>query len=223
MRCLPDAPTKYNADPPEHVSRVKKHPHLLQMLVTAVEKQAAQIGGELADVYPPAVEEWNRLMRRAIVPRLSGLNGWVKKAQLEPTVRVSLEGFVKRWKKRADDVVVDWAEMFTDPVVLNEGFAGTDVTTKDVARVVDWMKRQLAKPQKAPVDEEGNPILDSEGQALNADDDDPAGRFDDEDDPILLRLLQLKRGGLVLPNGDELIWEARRRPAPCPARTPRRR
>ena len=207
MRCLPDAPTKYNVDPPEHVSRVKKHPQLLSMLVTMVEKQAAQIGGELAELYAPAVAEWNRLMKRAIVPRLSGLNSWVKKAELEPTVRVSLESFVKRWKKRADDVVVDWAEMFTDSTVLGEGFAGTDVSTKDIARVVDWMKRQLARPQKAPVDEEGNPILDSEGQALEADEDDPAGRFDDEDDPILLRLLQLKRGGLVLPNGDELIWE----------------
>ncbi|MBA3455515.1 MAG: ATP-binding domain-containing protein [Deltaproteobacteria bacterium] len=207
MRCLPDAPTKYNDDPPEHVSRVKKHPQLLQMLVTAVEKQAAEIGGELAELYAPAVAEWNRLLKRPLVPRLSGLNGWVKKAELEPTVRVSIESFVKRWKKRADDVVLDWAEMFTDPVVLGEGFAGTDVTPKDISRVVDWMKRQLAKPQKAPADEEGNPILDSEGQALTGDDDDPAGRFDDEDDPILLRLLQLKRGGLVLPSGDELIWE----------------
>ena len=207
MRCLPDAPTKYNADPPEHVSRVKKHPRLIAMLVTAVEKQAAEIGGLLAELYAPALDEWNRLSKRPIVPRLSGLNSWVKKAELEPSVRVSVEGFVKRWKKRADDVVLDWAEMFTDPVVLNEGFAGTDVTARDVARVVDWMKHQLAKPQKAPVDEEGNPILDAEGQALDQDDDDPAGKFDDEDDPILLCLLQLKRGGLVLPNGDEIRYE----------------
>ncbi len=207
MRCLPDAPTKYNADPPEHVSRVKKHPKLLEMLVACVERQAAEIGSELAEQHRPALEEWNRLNRRAIVPRLSGLNSWVKKSELEPTVRVGLESFVKRWKKRADDVVLDWAEMFTDPVVLNEGFAGTDVSAKDVTRVVDWMKRQLARPQQAPTDEEGNPILDSEGEALGPDEDDPAGRFDDEDDPILLRLLQLKRGGLVLPNGDAISYQ----------------
>lgn len=207
MRCLPDAPTKYNADPPEHVSRVKKHPKLLEMLVACVERQAAEIGSELAEQHRPALDEWNRLNRRALVPRLSGLNSWVKKSELEPTVRVGLESFVKRWKKRADDVVLDWAEMFTDPVVLNEGFAGTDVSAKDVTRVVDWMKRQLARPQQAPTDEEGNPILDSEGEALGPDEDDPAGRFDDEDDPILLRLLQLKRGGLVLPNGDAISYQ----------------
>ncbi|MBV8757025.1 MAG: ATP-binding domain-containing protein, partial [Deltaproteobacteria bacterium] len=37
--------------------------------------------------------------------------------------------------------------------------------------------------------------------------DDPAGRFDDEDDPLLLRLVQLKRGGLRVPDGDEIIYE----------------
>jgi len=209
IRCLPEAPTKYNVEPPDQVSRVKKHPALLGMLVKVVDQQAAQIRGELGELSAAAVAEWDRLGKRALVPRLSKLNSWLKKSEgeLEVTVRVALEGLVKRWKKRADDCVLDWAELMTDPVALNEGFRGTDVTTRDVERVVSWMKRQLAKAQKAPVDEEGNPILDSEGQALNLDEDDPAGRFDDEDDPILLRLIQLKRGGLVPPNADELIWE----------------
>ena len=212
MRCLPDAPTKYNLDPPEHVSRVKKHPALLAMLVAWVEKQAAEIGGELMAIHAPALDEWNRLVKRALVPRLSGMNSWAKKAtELDPNIRVALEGAIKRWKKRADDVVLDWAEMMTDPVVLAEGFqvgtGGTDVSAKDIERVVAWMKRQLARPPKTPVDEEGNAILDAEGQELGVDEDDPAGKFDDEDDPILLRLIQLKRGLLQAPNGDEMIYE----------------
>ncbi|MBS1121956.1 MAG: UvrD/Rep helicase family protein [Deltaproteobacteria bacterium] len=209
MRCLPDAPTKYNADPPDQVSRVKKHPALLQMLVRLVERQAAEIGGEIAELSPIALAEWNRLVRRPLVPRLSKLSSWLKKGEtaIDPPVRIALESLVKRWKKRADDIVLDWAELMTDPVVLAEGFAGTEVTGKDIERVVSWMKRQLARPQKAPADDEGNPVLDSEGQALGADEDDPAGRFDDEDDPILLRLIQLKRGGLLTPNGDEMQWE----------------
>ncbi|MGE0547368.1 MAG: ATP-binding domain-containing protein [Kofleriaceae bacterium] len=207
MRCLPESPTKYNADPPEHVSRVKKHPALLSILANWVERQAVQIGGELADVLPAAIDEWNRLVKRPLMPRLSGMSSWVKKADLDPNMRIALEGLLKRWKKRADDCVLDWAELMTDPVVLGEGFAGTDVTTRDIARVVEWMLRQLAKPQKAPVDEDGKPILDSEGRPMGADDDDPAGKFDDEDDPILLRLIQLKRGSLMLPGGDALEWQ----------------
>src|SRR5574338_1119855 len=43
MRCLPDAPTKYNPDPPEQVSRVKKHPAMLAILERWCEAQAEKI------------------------------------------------------------------------------------------------------------------------------------------------------------------------------------
>ena len=208
MRCLPDAPTKYNADPPDQVSRVKKHPALIKLLDDTVAQQAAAIGADLSDLAPAALAEWNRLVQRALVPRLSGMNSWLKKqTDLDPTVRVALEGFVKRSRKRADDVVLDWAELFTDSKALTEGFAGTDVTQKDIDRLIAWVKRQLAKPQRAPVDEEGNPELDAEGLPVGPDEDDPAGKFDDEDDVILLRLVQLKRGGLMPSGGDEILYE----------------
>jgi len=208
MRCLPDAPTKYNADPPDQVSRVKKHPALIKLLDDTVAQQAAAIGADLSDLAPAALAEWNRLVQRALVPRLSGMNSWLKKqTDLDPTVRVAPEGFVKRSRKRADDVVLDWAELFTDSKALTEGFAGTDVTQKDIDRLIAWVKRQLAKPQRAPVDEEGNPELDAEGLPVGPDEDDPAGKFDDEDDVILLRLVQLKRGGLMPSGGDEILYE----------------
>lgn len=213
MRVLPDAPTKYNADPPEQVSRVKKHPALLGILVRVCEKQAEAISGELAallDGTPASkavLNEWSRLVVRPLMPRLSGLLSWVKKADLDSNVRVGLEGLIKRWRKRADDCVLDWAELMTDRAALAEGFEGADVTARDIERTVSWVRRQLAKAQSAPVDDEGNPILSSDGTPLGPDDDDPAGRFDDEDDPLLLRLVQLKRGGLIPPTGDELIWE----------------
>src|SRR5678816_605382 len=110
MRCLPDSPTKYNAEPPDQVARVKKHPALLRILETWVESQAAQIGGEIAETHAPALAEWNRLAARALVPRLVGFASWVKRAELEPNVRVALEGIARRWRKRADDCVLDWAE-----------------------------------------------------------------------------------------------------------------
>jgi DNA helicase II / ATP-dependent DNA helicase PcrA len=208
IRCLPDTPTKYNEDPPEHVSRVKKHPALLALLAKWADDQAVKVRSELAATHVEAAEEFDRLHRRPLVPRLSKLNSWTKKHErLDPNVRIALEGVIKRWKKRADDVVLDWAELLTDPAQLRAGFAGTDVSNRDLDAVVSWMKRQLSRPQKAPSDDEGNAVLDSEGKPLGVDEDDPAGRFDDEDDPILLRLIQLKYGGLMLPNGDELIWE----------------
>ncbi|NVB76924.1 MAG: ATP-binding domain-containing protein [Kofleriaceae bacterium] len=207
MRCFPDSPTKYNLEPPDQVSRVKKHPAMLRMLERWVETQAEQIGTELAAISQDALARWNEKVKRPLVPRLSALASWTKKTEMEPNVRVALEGFTKRWKKRADDCVLDWAELMTDPTTLKAGFAGSDVSDKDIERLVAWVRRQLAKPQAAPVDEEGKPVLDSEGQPVGPDEDDPAGRFDDEDDPLLLRICQLKRGGLMPSGGDELFYE----------------
>ena len=219
MRCLPDSPTKYNADPPEQVSRIKKHPALLQILETWVHDQVSQITTEIAELTAGqalALEEWHRLRGtsrtpRALVPWLAAFASWVKKAELEPSQRIALEGLIKRWKKRADDCVLDWAELLTDPVTLARGFAAFsppgDIRPSEIDRLVAWMRRQLAKPQKPPVDEQGQPILDSEGQPLGVDEEDPAGRFDDEDDPILLRLVQLKRGALLPPSGDAMTWQ----------------
>lgn len=207
MRCLPDTPTKYNADPPEQVSRVKKHPAMLSLLEATVTHQAEAIATELARMSDAARAQWNSLAGRALVPRLAGLASWVKKSDLDPNERVALEGLIKRSRRRADDCVLDWAELLTDPAALADGFANTNVTTKDIERLIGWVRRQLAKPEAPPVDEDGRPIVDAEGQPLTNDEDDPAGRFDDEDDPILLRLVQLKRGGLVPPGADPIRYE----------------
>ncbi|KAB2898341.1 MAG: DNA helicase UvrD, partial [Kofleriaceae bacterium] len=43
LKLLPDTPVKYNDDPPENVSRVKKHPRMLDILTALVARQARQI------------------------------------------------------------------------------------------------------------------------------------------------------------------------------------
>ena len=208
MRCLPEAPAKYNIEPPDNVSRVKKHPAMLAVLANWCVRQAAQIGADIAALDPAAGAEWERLVKRkSLMSRLSGLSAWLKKGDMESAHRVALEGAIKRWRRRADDVILDWAELLTDSAFLTDGLHGTDVTARDIERVVTWVKKQLAKPQAAPVDDDGQPILDSQGEAVGPDEDDPAGRFDDEDDPLLLRLVQLKRGALMPSGGDEIWYE----------------
>jgi len=213
LRCLPETPTRYNSEPPDQVSRVKKHPAIIQILAKFVDAQAAQVRVMLAEHSQIAAEEWDRRARQPLASRTSKMSAWVKKQEgapgvLESSVRLTLEGVLKKWKRRTDNITLDWAELLTDPKTLNEGFAGTDVSPRDVDRMVAWLRRQLAKPEGSPVDDEGNPMLDSEGRSVGPDDDDdPAGRFDEEDDPIMLRLIQLKRGGLMTPNGDEIGYE----------------
>src|SRR3569623_785962 len=116
-------------------------------------RQAEKFGSELAASSSDALDEWNKHAARALVPRIGKLAAWTKKATIEAQLRVALEGFTKRWRKRADDCTLDWAELLTAPVMLREGFEGTDVTARDIERLVAWVKRQLAKPQSAPVDD----------------------------------------------------------------------
>jgi len=219
MRLLPESPTKYNDDPPEVVSRVKKHPRLLRVLTEMTDRQAKAVIEDLRAAAGAAEElvltEWNRLARRALVPRIGGMLSWARKAEsgmfaLEAPVRLALEGVLRRWKQRADDVMTDWAELLTDPAALRDGFAGVDdVSPRDLDRVVSWVKKQVTPPAPPPTDDEGNPLETADGLPMVHDDADPGGpegKLDDEDDPILIRLVQLKRGGLVLPDGDEMIW-----------------
>ena len=160
------------------------------------------------DLDAPAVEAWNRDGKRALVPRLSALSAGSKKsrarcqrARRARGLREALEEARRRLRARLGRA----AHRSGD---ARRGLRGhrrhASATSSALSR---GCKRQLAKPQEAPVDEEGKPMLDSEGLPVGRDEDDPAGKFDDEDDPILLRLCQLKRGGLMPPGGDEMIYE----------------
>ncbi|HUQ07903.1 MAG TPA: ATP-binding domain-containing protein [Kofleriaceae bacterium] len=211
LKLLPDTPVKYNDDPPETVSRVKKHPRVLEILQAMVARQTREIAEDfnsLSGATPEIGAEWERLAGKALVPRCHSMLSWARKADhLDSSLRISLEGVARRWKKRADDVVTDWAELMTDAKALTEGFAGCpDVSARDIDSVVKWVKRQIAAPQKAPVDDDGKPLETADGSALGPDDDDPAGRVDNEDDPIFIRLIQLKRGGLFAADGEEIRY-----------------
>lgn len=219
LRLIPESSVRYNDDPPEVVSRVKKHPALLTIISALAVRQAGQIIAELRAVAgasePQVLAEWNRLAARALVPRIGGMLAWARKAEsgqfaMDSTVRLALEGVLRRWKTRADDVLTDWAELLTDPVALAEGFEGhKDVSLRDLERTVAWARKQVTAPSGPPVDDDGNALETADGLPIVEDDSDPSGpegKMDDEDDPILIRLVQVKRGGLVLPDGDELSW-----------------
>jgi DNA helicase-2/ATP-dependent DNA helicase PcrA len=212
LRCLPDSPSRYNEDPPEEVSRVKKHPALLALVEEHAVRQAAAFAAELATTAGDAdagaaIAEWNRHAARALGPRLARLATWTKKADLPVPARNAIEGLVKRWRTRADDIVAQWAELLTDRPLLGEAFAAAiaagDLSARDLDRTVSWVRRQTAPVPQQPTDSDGRPIESADGAPVE-DETDPAGRLDDEDDPILLRLVQLARGGVITPTGDEL-------------------
>ncbi len=210
QKLLRGTSNQYNSDTPEAVSRVKKHPALLALLDELVAEQVREAGVVLAEAAGGArgkVEgAWRELAAEALVPRLQHLHRWSKEAALDSAARIAVEGVIKKLRQRAVDVQADWAELLTDGSRLARGFADCprEVSDYDVRRTVQWCMQQLREAGPA-VDAEGRTISGVDGQGV--DDEHPGGRYDVEDDPILLRLIQLKRGELLGPDGHRVSYE----------------
>lgn len=219
MRLLKGSSGKYNTTTPESVSRVKKHPALLGVLERHVARQADAFAGEIAaaaaeqggDAARTAVlQAWRALAELPLTTRLARLGTWAQSREcpMPAAARQAAESAVKRLRRRAADVVADWAEVMTDTAALTEGFAGVpedSVRPSEIRDTVDWCARQAGGAIELHTDPDGTPIEAIDGHAL--DDDEPGGRFDVEDDPILLRLIQLKRGRLMGAGGVEVQYE----------------
>ncbi len=203
----------YNDDTPEAVLRVKKHPILLALLERQARAQiegfektlAGEVGG--LEGGAAVVARFRDKSARPIVTRLRRLVGWLDKQTLPALSKGRADAVVRRLVRRARDVVRDWEETLTDFGLLKEAFAGA-LPDEDLRATVAWVARQKESPAEeelAGVDPERLEAID--GRPMD-EDHGPAGRLDAEDDALLIRLHQLKHGGLVDPKtGDEVRYE----------------
>jgi DNA helicase II / ATP-dependent DNA helicase PcrA len=208
-KLLPGAGKQYADGTPDAVIRVKKHPALLTLLEDVCARQVESIEATLAAEAPDAIARFRELAGRPIVPRLRKVAAWLgKQEQLAPPERTRQEALVKRLRRRAADVVRDWEETLTDRALLDRGFAGTDVTADELRRTVAWVTEQKSSSPEEEyegIDEERMTAAD--GKRLDDDETSVAGRLDHEDDPLLLRLFQIKQGGLIDRDGNEVRYE----------------
>jgi DNA helicase-2/ATP-dependent DNA helicase PcrA len=224
-KAVPSAGTREADDTPDAVARLKKHPALLALLERYVREQQAQAEADItrlwlasggpADLIAARLE---RSRKDPPVPALGKLVTWLGKpeqAHLPPALRHRMEAEIRRLRRRTSDVVRDWQELLTDVGALRLAFAGVaGVRDGDLQAVVSRVSRQMEPPperegqgDRAEIDEER--IRPIDGGALD-DSDDPesvAGALDPEDEPLLLRLWQLKKGGLFDKDGNETRYE----------------
>jgi DNA helicase II / ATP-dependent DNA helicase PcrA len=218
-RFVPEAGTRYAEDTPDAVAHVKKHPALLRALEAFVAGQVAEservIGALVAD--EPAghviVDKYGKLKKDPLIVRLGKFLTWLGKpeqeAALPAALRHRVETEARRLRRRAGDVVRDWEELLSDESLLTRAFAGvTDVKAGELTATAKRTARQreaTAEEEYAGIDPERLVAVD--GSALSADEENTGGKLDPEDDPLLLRLWQLKKGGLVDAEGHELRYE----------------
>ncbi|HKE16237.1 MAG TPA: ATP-binding domain-containing protein [Kofleriaceae bacterium] len=219
QKLLPDSPTRYAGGAHDAVVRLKKHPRVLllcdELAAERVDATTAALERELTGADPveggaAVLDRWRQLAGAALVPRLRRLHRWLGDASggaaaLPAASRVRAESLVKSLTARADDIMSDWGELFTDRARLTRVLVDAgEATSHEVRVLVDWCAAQLSEPAEPPVDSEGRPIESVDGRAV--DEESPAGRLDEEDDPVLLRLVQLARGALVARGGDPIEY-----------------
>jgi DNA helicase-2/ATP-dependent DNA helicase PcrA len=180
---------RYTGSTPEPVVRWKKHPVILRMLEQIVQEQVDDVRAQLEErAGEPAAALWDASRAMAPLPRAERVMEQLGKgrgaaANLAPRAKSAANTILRNARDQLSQVVPDWLELNTAEARIREALrehAPEEFSDVDVDAIVRWCA------QKAELDtEEGEDA--PEGAAL-----------DGEDDAILLRLLQLKHGGIFV-------------------------
>jgi len=186
-------PTRYSEWTPSVVSRLKKHPALLRILDDIVDQQDEELTNQLyktvagTDDEDRVREAWQTLSRLPLDARRKRMQRWMngeaqigrdRGERLHTRTDMALESALGRMGEITEDLISDWADFFTDKRALRRAFevhAPAEFTDGEIDTVHAWCVKAYA--------------------GLDGDADEPAV-IDQEDDAILLRLYQLKRGWL---------------------------
>ncbi|MFO0562023.1 MAG: 3'-5' exonuclease [Polyangiales bacterium] len=279
---LPRLPSEYTEDTPTAVSKLKKHPVLLHLIDQRVAEEAKAIDHgvtraiESTSAGDRALKAWRAMSEWPPAQRVATMGLWIRGEReingdrgqgLASDTRMAAETALDRHRRRAQDVVWDWAELLTNFKLLRRVFneQAPDAFTDDelasavryctdrVGRIADEpgapregdeldttsdeeKREKKIKPLRSRQDrEDAMNLLDveqiggdeSKPRARKRDDDDDDndvdpyraldGRdertadddtaLDPEDDALLLRLYQKKRGPLRKDRKNVLLYE----------------
>lgn len=276
---LPRMPNQYTEDTPTAVSKLKKHPVLLRLIDQRVAEEAKAIDEGVTRAIEPtsaadrALKVWRATSNWPPAQRVATMALWIRGEReingdrgqaLASDTRMAIETALDRHRRRAQDVVWDWAELLTNYQLLRRAFneqapgAFTDdelagavrYCADRVGRITDELgapregdefdtssdeekREKKIKPLRSIQDrEEAMNLLDFEQiggdesthRARSDDDDDDVDPYravdgkdertteddtalDPEDDALLLRLYQKKRGPLRKDRKNVLLYE----------------
>ncbi len=184
---------RYSTSTPEPVVRFKKHPVIIRMLEQIVNEQVEEVREQLVERVgeraggEQVIAQWDTLSSLAPLPRTERLLKWVSDGRaavkLHPRTKAATTTILRGARDGFRDVVSDWLELNTSEVRIRNALreqAPGQFSDTDVDTIVRWCAR------KTDLDRE-----DEDHASASA-------GLDGEDDAILLRLLQLKHGGIFV-------------------------
>ena len=223
-KVLPELKQAYATDVPAAVARLKKHPSVLHLLEKGVDEEARRIGEDLEAKAGPKVKnaikvKWQGLTRLALLPRVREMGKWLDsgaaaRAGVGDKDKAAMQGVLRRARASGGDVFAAWADLLTDRGRIQASMeAGRNpATPEEIDELVRWVGMQAEDRQdeeearQADRDEDGREAaseddLEDMGVGVDGrslDEDLPFGQLDEHDDALLLKLTQLKYGGLPI-------------------------
>lgn len=131
---MPSVPNRYSEDTPASVTRLKKHPVMLQAIDEHVAKLAGRFQQRLIRTLGPLhgdelgaelLGTFTRAPERALAHRVHSVGAWLERhgKRLPTDTRVALERVVREGLREARDVVGAWADLVSDEAALLACFA----------------------------------------------------------------------------------------------------
>ena len=192
---------RYASSVPEPVVRFKKHPAVIRMIEDVVAEQVQEVHDQLAERLgerpggDQVITQWNNSSGLAPLPRAERMLQWLGQgrasSKLHPKTKAAATTIFRNARDGLRDIVADWLEINTSEPRIREALqehASGQFSETDVNTIVRWCAR------KAELDvEEGEEVA-------------PGAGLDGEDDAILLRLMQIKHGGIFV-SGRRIEYE----------------
>jgi len=209
-RALPRLRFKAIDEVTDDVALVKSHPALLGLLDQQVAQQTRQFGQQLETALAhqgAANDILAAFWAGEKTPLANRLAQARAAAQAAPTrARDAVIKVLALAQRRSDDVISDWADLLTDRARLTAALAPT--LGAQTERCVDATLRQLVAQLEDP-DEQAEQVDEERRAGLDGrtDDDGLARRLDPCDEVLILRLWQLKHGGLTTEGGRPILYD----------------
>lgn len=197
---------KLTNDIPLGARRLKRHAVMVSLLESAVREEAARLDEDILSLGGQACERaWVSRRNLAPVPRVSAFLKWLQtNPNLDSQVVDGLQRLMKHAREELGDPFETWASILTDANRVRWHLQQAN------AHFYEWEIEQLVKTVSLQLEEPGNAaeFLDHasgiDGRSIF--DGEIRGQFDEDDLSILLRLCQLKYGGMMGPTGRRLSY-----------------
>ncbi len=179
-RHLPKLPTEYTEDTPTVVTRLKKHPVLMQLIDERVAQESADIDRavlraiESTSDAARAGKAWRAMAEWPLAQRVAAMGLWIrgerevggeKATNLAGDTRMATETALDRVRRRAQDVVWDWAELLTNYKLLRQAFserAPDTFTDDELASAVRYCSDRVGRVADEPGAPNNNESIESD-------------------------------------------------------------